>query len=431
MVSQLTGRLKRLLSSHRQILSNISWMMVSEMLARISRFVTLFVLAACFSTVQYGVVMLALVCHEVVRIFTRLGVGVKIIQTSEPELHETLGCAVTVQWCVAILVASIQILIAPFVAVFYDNPDLVVMLQIMAISHIIYPVVAVKVFLLQRHNRLRYFGIASGLSVAFENLVVAGLVWCSGEILVVAWAKNLAAFFWVLVFINCGITHPAATFRWPTISGLLEFSARILSTELIKSLRWQIDSLIAGRLLSPELFGLYSFAKSASVGIGQTLTSAYVSAIYPYFCQMRRNGSFQQSLSIGWLSVVILSLGFSVQSLLAPWYIEWLFGDRWLEAVSVAVGLCLLSIPILISEYISSLFRTLNAAGTDLWLNLTSVLAILVCYSMFLPDSPTDIMQVMLLAGLLWSLCSIGTWFFLKPDHGLSHPVCLHEGARQ
>jgi len=65
------------------MLINVSWMFLSEIISRFSRLFTLFVLASYFSDVEYGTAMLAIVWHELFRVFTRLGFGARIIQCKE------------------------------------------------------------------------------------------------------------------------------------------------------------------------------------------------------------------------------------------------------------------------------------------------------------------------------------------------------------
>ncbi|MCG8669718.1 MAG: oligosaccharide flippase family protein, partial [Pseudomonadales bacterium] len=388
----------------KQLASNVSWMMVSEGMARASRLVTLFVLASYFTNVHYGTVMLALVCHELFRILTRLGVGAKIIQCEEEQVDKLCANAILLQWGVNVFVAIVQYTTAGLLAQFYNNYDLAVLIQLMAISHLIYPLVTVKVFMLQRANRMRYYGIASGLCVAFENLFVAVGVFIYESILIVAFAKVAAALFWVVLFWQSSSKRVEPQYDANVMKGLVRDSLKIFGSEALKSFRWQADSLFAARLLSPEIFGIYSFAKSASIGIGQTLSSAYLSAVYPFLCQRRRTGNWVKELRLAYAVTALVCLGFIVQSQLAEWYIQLLFGNRWDTALLIASMLCLLAIPTLIADFVSTHLRARGDHGLDLVLMGCCSGTLALAFLIIQPASLTAIVNMQLAVGGIWCL---------------------------
>lgn len=348
------------------LLSNLSWMMLAEIMSRLSRFITLFVLAANFTSAEYGTVMLALLCHEILRVFTRLGAGARIIQCADSELESICANAASLQWCVAIAVAILQITLANSLAVFYDNADLSDLLKTMAVAHIIYPIVTTKVFRLQRANRMRYFGTASGLCIAFENILVALLVYLDSSMHMIAYSKVAAGVFWVVVFLPSIKSNTQLSWDSVVMKDLMSFATKVLGSELVKAFRGQADSLFAARLLSPELFGIYSFAKSASVGISQSFSAAYLSALYPYLCQQLRQDNWVNGLRYTIYATLVVMGLFSLQGLVAPWYIELLFGERWAHATGMASAMCFVAIPILFADGISMIWRIQGKAGLEL-----------------------------------------------------------------
>lgn len=408
------AKLMRLNQMMHGLLGNLSWMMVAEILSRLSRFVTLFVLAASFSSAQYGTVMLALLCHDLLRVFTRLGAGAKIIQCKDEVVMGVSANAATLQWAVAFLVAFSQILLAPVLAQFYGNPDLEVLLRTMAVAHVIYPMVTVKVFQLQRANRMRYFGIASGSCIAFENLLVALLVFLDANMMMVAYTKIAAAVFWVMLFYPAVSSSVGLAWNNHIMKELLSFAGKVLGSELVKAFRGQADSLFAARLLSPELFGVYSFAKSASLGISQSFSTAYLSALYPYLCQQRRNNNWHKGLRYAAIATVVIMLGYLLQALLAPWYIELLFGDRWVEAISVAVLMCLAAIPVLFADTLSTLWRIQNKVGLELIYTAICAGLLAGALLLFQPQTCLHIVWLMLTVSVIWVVFGVGMSVMLR-----------------
>jgi len=342
---------------------NFSWMMIAELLSRVSRIITLFVLAANFTNSEYGLAMLALIIHELFRVFARLGSGVKIIQCDDNELLDTLQNAASLQWFVVLAIAVSQIVLADLIAYYYQQPVLADLLKYMAIAHIFYPIVTVRIFEQHRQNKLRFYGIASGCCIAFENLFIALYIYIEPSIFAIAYAKIAAAILWVCLFYR--LPSELITYRcqWVILKQAISFSSKTFISELSRTLRFQADSLFAARLLSPELFGLYSFAKSAGLGIAQSITVAYTTTLYPYLCQQFRSKSQTRKNTFkghAWPFSLFVCTLFILQALAAQFYVEWLFDKRWEEATNLVSLLCMAAIPTLLVDHKGLIHRAQN-----------------------------------------------------------------------
>lgn len=388
------------------LLQNLTWMMVSEVLSRASRIVTLFVLATYFSNSDYGLAMLALVIHEVMRVFTRLGTGAKIIQCKNSELQDILQNAATLQWAVVIVVSALQIALAESIAQYYEQEQLGQLLKLMALAHLFYPLVTVRIFEQQRQNKLRFYGIASGCCIAFENLLIALLVFCDVSIFAVAWAKVAASIFWVICFYRLPSQLNTYRWQWPVQKNLATFSLKTLVSELNRTLRFQADSLFAGKLLSPEEFGIYSFAKSAGLGIAQSISTAYMATLYPHLCGIYRNNEHQntQPGKQVWRITFFIAVMFIAQAFMAQFYISMLFSERWVEATNLVSLLCIVAIPTLLIDHYGLTFRAQNNPMFEMKLVMTCTIALFTSLAIMKPDSGYETAYVLLACSFGWCL---------------------------
>jgi len=405
MKTKLTPFFKQL--SEMPFIHNFSWMLIAEVFSRASRIITLLVLAANFTNSEYGLAMLALIIHELFRVFARLGSGLKIIQCNDSELLETLQNAATLQWFVVLVIAFSQIMLADLIAYYYQQPVLADLLKFMAIAHIFYPIVTVRIFEQQRQNKLRFYGIASGCCIAFENLFIAMYVYIAPSIFAIAYAKIAAAVLWVCLFYR--LPSELITYRcqWRILKQAISFSSKTFVSELSRTLRFQADSLFAARLLSPELFGLYSFAKSAGLGIAQSITIAYTTTLYPYLCQQFRSKSPTRMNTFkhhAWPFSLIVCALFILQALAAQFYVEWLFDTRWKEATNLVSLLCIAAIPTLLVDHKGLICRAQNNP-----LNETKI--IMVCTAsliggiMFMqPNTVYETGFTVVICSFLWSV---------------------------
>ncbi len=376
--------------SFRLLLSNTSWVLVAEGMARASRILTLIALSFFLDTSDYGTVMLALACHELLRVFTRLGCGAKVIQCKQESLNAYASNAITLQWAICICLCICQILLAEIIAQFYDNGDLTELIKIMAIAHLYYPIVSIKVFLLQRENRMRYFGIASGACMVAENLSTALLAVLGMGIFSVAIAKVIAAIIWVVLFSLPKVSAIRAGFDRAVMGSLLSYSGKILLTEMTRSLRQNVDMLLAGRFLDSQLFGLYSFARSTGLGLSQSLSGAFTGALYPYLCLQERENHREPATRYTLIACGAISTLFILQALFAPLYINLLFSERWADATTLVSILCLGAIPLLCLDSLCVSLRARNYPYAEFTLVLASCLLIFSSMYFFSPSSPLE-----------------------------------------
>lgn len=388
--------------SGKGLLKNTCWMLAAESVARISRLLTIVVLGLCLDPTQYGTAMLAIVCHDLLRVFTRVGSGAKVIQCRQNELAAFASNASTLQWLLCLTLTAIQIGSAETIANYYQNPELASVLTIMALSNLIYPLVTVRVFLVQRNNNMRYFASASASSVIVENLCTALLVIAGLGVMSVALAKLCSAVCWVVFFYRAKVTHYPCSFCPRTMKRLTVFASKILSSELLKSLRLQIDSLFAARALSPELFGLYSFAKSSGVGLSQSLSAGYLSSLYPYLCEQQRRLALQSNIKKAYLGAAIIAILFLIQAAVAPIYLDLLFGDRWTNAAVLVSILCLSAIPALCIDTTNTILRVQGRSHWEVYLALYSLFTLLIPLLLIPPQTAFGYATLVTLTSLTW-----------------------------
>lgn len=391
-----------MLSANSRFLSNISWMLGAELLAKVSRVVTVIAMAAYLPVVSYGVAMLALALYEIIRVFSRAGAGAKVIQCNDEDLERYSQNASALQWIVCLALAALQIACAKVIAAFYQLPDLELLLTLLALTYLGFPIVSIKVFQVQRSNNLKYFAVANAVVLSVDNLmIVAGLLAGLGVYAVVL-AKFAAVFTWVVFFTFARYPTIRPQIHWPTFKYLSAYSLRIFMSDLSRIARTQIDVIIAGKLLTPELLGLYSFAKNSGVGLAQSLINAYSQALYPHLCkQLKVSSQWQVARSALSTSALTATL-FIIQAALAPWYVTVLFDQQWHDAGALVAILCLPSCFAILVDTRGFFFRASGNTHSEFWLLLSTVLCSAAVILVTQPQSAIELAYTTLFASVLW-----------------------------
>jgi O-antigen/teichoic acid export membrane protein len=389
---------------NRRLLDNTTWLLLTEVAAKISRILVILALAAHLSAIEYGTVMLALACHEVLRLILRSGAGTQIIQCSEDKLKQYAKNGAILQWLVCLSLAGIQTVLAKPVGIFYNNPEVTQLLVAMASVYLLYPLVSIKVFLIHRASNMRFYSIRNASCILAENLTIAIFTIFDFGIMSIVYGKWVFGLLWVCLFYFAPVKHFGVGFQLSTFLLLCRTSGQLLLTELARALRMQLDMLIGARLLSPEMFGLYSFAKSAGVGLSQSLNNAFNSALYPYLCDKHRQGQLSQYIRWIYLVTTAVALLFLLQAVAVPFYVPLLFDQQWQQQYLVISLLCLAALSGLYVDTHCNILRSQGAYQYELYARFfclfTSTLGLLI----FQTETPEAFALVVLVSSTTWLL---------------------------
>lgn len=368
-----------------RLLRNMGWMGLSELMSRASRLVTAVVLARSLGVSDYGVVAIAVTTAELVNVLTRNGIGARIVLATDEQLDAVCNQAYRLNRRFCLCLCLLQCALAWPVAQFYGAPELAPLIAVLALSYLIYPYAMVQVYRAQRANRMRLTGLATGSQVTLDNLICAALAWQGFGLWSVVLPKLAVAPLWVILFRQAEPWRPNTGFATLAVGNdMLGFSGQILLTEIIKTLRNNLDKLLIGRILGLEALGLYYFAVNAGMGLSLSLVTAFNTAVYPHLCILRSSArdfwrGYRRSLRlVGTTCVLILGC----QCAAAPWYVPLVFGAQWEASIPLLMVLVLSAIPRPLAETAGQMLRAANLTGLDLRWNIA--LTLLYCAGILL-----------------------------------------------
>ena len=403
----LIAKFKQCLAPILQLFSNAMWLLSAELLAKVSRIATIVVLAVELTPISYGTAILALACHDMLAILLRAGAGAQIIRCDERDLPSYAKNGATIQWLICLTLASVQYLIAEYIAAWYNNPDLILLLQVMAATYLFYPWVSIKVFLLQRANRMRQFSVCNGLCISLENISIALFALSGADFMAVAYGKIVFSLVWLLLFLRVPVKSYGFGFEMSIFKTLLHTSGQLLSSEFLRSLRLHADTFIAGKIMPPELFGLYSFAKNAGIGLSQSISNVFNSALYPFLCKLQRSETLLQQQKVIYFIALAVGMLFVVQALLVPFYVPIIFDEKWYSMIPIVTIMCLTALPAIIVDTYCSFKRVKANFNHEIITRLVCLIISLTLLFICAPKQPMEFALVMLFSSLLWciSLC--------------------------
>ncbi|GAA6152906.1 oligosaccharide flippase family protein [Pseudoteredinibacter isoporae] len=358
------------LSTKTRFVQNLASLLGGEGAHRISRLVSIMVIARALGVEAYGAMVFVGLCHEMFRSFSRLAGGTLIIQCKENELKWMCENAAALNWIIAFFTVILQCALAEMIAQYFEQPSVAFLIQVLSVSHLLYPLVMVRVNLLHRHQQLKKYALLSTVCVVLEDLSCALVAIYTEDAWCVVVAKISSAVLWCVLFYR--YTDQDYPFKLTVRHSLklLTISSRVFVSELCKQLRSSCDVFIAARVLGPEIFGLYSFARNAAIGIAQSLGNAYIHALYPHLSRQVQSGLSAKGLLSAYGFALIISSLFLVQSWAADMYVPLLFGEKWQNASTLVALLCFASVAILLLDTSLLFLRCLSQFTRELIVQL-------------------------------------------------------------
>lgn len=384
---------------------NLRWLGLSGAVIRVTRLLTTIVLARFLSSHDYGLVAIVLTVNDIVRVFTRNGIGTRLIQAPAENIEHLAQSAYWLNWSISSALFVIQCLAAFPLAWFYRDEQLILPICAMAVSLLLLPHGLVQAALIQRENRLKAIAMVEMIQFSTDNILSLIFAIAGWGMWAIILPKLLVAPIWVYIILKNHPWRPKLRFTTVGWGDLLRFGRNVLGVELLNNLRGNLDYLIVGRFLSIEALGIYYFAFNAGLGISLGIITSIKSALLPHLCDVRDNlTQFKQRYfsSLKTISFIILPLVI-LQSSLAPFYVPIVFGEKWIPAIPVLILICLSAIPRPFADSASQLLVAVDKPQIDLLWNVIF----------------TVLFTISLLIGVQWQSIGVATTVLII------HVVCL------
>ena len=247
------------MSGHRSFLGPLKWAFVMNWGDRAFSFVFVVLLAAILGPHDFGVVMLALIYIEFIRLFLEGGVQTALVQREDLR-REHLDSAfwVNLVWCVAL--AGLSVALSGWWARINDVPELADVVKVLSILLVLQGLTIVQLGLFQREMRFKALAVREtsavivggviGLTLALRGAGVWALVaqqlGHAGTQLVLLWGMST----W----------RPSFRFSPASARQLVRYSSGVFLANLGGFINRRADALLIGLFFGPTVVGLYRLA---------------------------------------------------------------------------------------------------------------------------------------------------------------------------
>lgn len=347
-----------------------------EQLARrgISVLVTL-VLAYFLTPDEYGLVAMMALFLTLGQTLMESGFRSALIRKEYLTQADT-NTAFFANLCFALVVVVVLYLCAPWVADFYERPELVLMIRVSSLLLIFNSLHVVQMAMLSRNMQFNRI-----LKANFPALVISGAsavalaylgfgVWALIAQMLLS-AILIAAFLWWQ-----SEWRPSADFSWQSLQEIYNYGYKILLSSLLDTFYKNFTIMVVAKVLSAAVAGLYFFADRVRELLISQLITSIQTVTFPALSSIqgdneRLKRGYQRIMSI--MTFIVFPVLVTLCAL-ASLVFEVLLPAKWLPAVPYLQIMCITSMMIPLISINVNIMKVKGRSDWFLYLELSKVL---------------------------------------------------------
>ena len=319
----------------------VMWSAVQRFSTQGIQFLTTLIMARMLTPTEYGTIGMLSIFLAISSVFIDSGF-VNALTRKHDRTHADICTVFFFNITISVFFYWILFFTAPFIAAFYNMPELILVLRIVGLSLILNSFSAVQATLLTINLDFKVQARVTIIALIISSIVgiIMAYQGCS---------------YWALVaqtLISCSISailywyyskwRPTLLFSIQSFKELFGFGWKLLVSSLIDSTYGNLYSMVIGKVFSASALGNYSRAESYANFPSISLTGIMQRVTYPVLCRLQTDEQELTSTYRSFIKIsafVIFPLMMMLSALAYP-FIILLIGKQWEISAAMLQILC-------------------------------------------------------------------------------------------
>ena len=266
------------------------WRFMERTGAQAVGFVVQIILARLIAPEAFGIIAMVTVFIAVLQVFVDSGMGNALIQKKNADDLD-FSSVFYFNMAMCIFLYIVMFIAAPFIADFYNMPDLTPVVRVLSLMLIISGVRNIQQAYVSRHLMFKRFFYATLGGTILAAVVGIGMAYKGyGVWAVVVQQLFRAALAAVILWVTVK-WRPRLMFSFERLKGLFSYGWKLLASSLISTLYSKIRPLIIGKVYLPEELAFYNRAESLPLFVVANINSSIDSVLLPTMSAEQDNKS--------------------------------------------------------------------------------------------------------------------------------------------
>lgn len=324
------------MSLYSKTTRGIRWSATSYVGRQIMQFLSLAIFARLLTPSQFGLISMALVVVNFILIFKDLGTSAAIIQRRQLS-QDLLSSVYWFNVLFGLATSIITFLIAPLVAQFYQDSQIIGILRVLSLVFFISSLSILHQTLLQREqkfNRLAiielsatFLGATIGIVAAILNAGVWSLV-----IQAITYSSTNTLLLWLM-----NSWKPKMILRWVDVKSISNYSLNLTGFNITNYFARNLDNILIGKYLGSQSLGYYSVAYQIMLTPVQVVSNIVNRVMFPAYSQIQDDTPRFRRIYIraaGAIALISFPLMLGIMVVNYPLIIT-IFGSKWLPVSQI------------------------------------------------------------------------------------------------
>lgn len=268
--------------NNKSVFSNLIWRFAERCGAQLVTFIVSIVLARILMPEDYGAVALVTVFTTIMQVFVDSGLSTALIQKKDADDLD-FSSVFYFNFGVCIILYLIMFFAAPFIASFYEMPELVSIIRVISLTIVISGVKGVQQSYVSRNMLFRRFFYATLGGTIFSAFLGIAMAYAGfGVWAIVAQQLSNTAIDTLILWITVK-WRPKLMFSWDRLKGLLSFGWKMLCSALLDTGYNNLRNLLIGKLYTSSDLAFYNqgdkFPKLIVTNINTSIDSVLLPAM--------------------------------------------------------------------------------------------------------------------------------------------------------
>lgn len=273
---------------NRKIGVGVLWNLGGLFMSRGASMVFTLFLARLLAPEAFGLIAMMMVFFELANVLVESGLGQALIRSKEVSVSD-LNTVFYANMCFSLLAYLMLYIGSPYVANFYKQPELVLLVQITGFVVFFNALKVVQTAVLTRAMNFQKQMKANTLSAVGSGVIAVVAAYLGAGVWSLVAQLLSAAVISALVLWTASVWRPSMQFSRESFKCLFGFGSHLLIEGFLTVLFQNSYVLVIGRVFSAEVTGLYFFARKISQLVSEQLTGAVQQATFPALATLQDN----------------------------------------------------------------------------------------------------------------------------------------------
>ena len=306
------------------------WDLLGKVGIHASSFIVMIILARLLTPADFGLIAMIMVIVGIATIFSDIGLGGAIIQRRRVlQIHYSSVFFFNIS--AGFILTILTFFSANLIANFYNNPELVPIVQVISTIFIISSFHALQMVILRKelnYKLLTQVTLIASISSGTIGVVLAFLDFGVWSLVAQILSRELIT---NIVIWNRTSWIPSFAFSFKALKQLWGYGFNMFLSGVIDTIYEKLDYMIIGKLFSPAVLGFFHQARQLNLFVIKYSSGSLMSVLFPILSKIQKDIIYFRRVIIKSLGIICFITFFILGELYvtADELIVGLFGDKW------------------------------------------------------------------------------------------------------